>query len=148
MFSWTVDPTIIFVTGFISFLIILSDLKGRIALGILKFRFPPNSNKLKNESLGSPMSFEAPIELLRFNERFSVPLNIFLILKFVPKEIPKSSIFEWVKSKSNPRLNLFLGRRYIDDDNESLTSFVIILGYLNAPKLEKYLEVNSFFSSL
>ncbi len=94
------------------------------------------------------MSFEAPIELLRLSERFSVPLNIFLILKFVPKEIPKSSILEWVKSKSNPRLNLFLGRRYIEDDNESLTSLVIILGYLNAPKLEKYLEVNSFFSSL
>jgi len=53
-----------------------------------------------------------------------------------------------VKSKSNPRLNLFLGRRYIEDDNESLISSVIILGYLNAPKLEKYLEVNSFFSSL
>ena len=46
-----------------------------------------NTNKLKKESLGSPMSFEAPIELLRFSERFSVPLNIFLILKFVPKEI-------------------------------------------------------------
>src|SRR6056300_49385 len=137
-----------FVTGFISFRIILSDLKGRIALGILKFRFPPNSNKLKKESLGSLISFEAPIELLRFSERFSVPLNIFLILKFDPKEIPKSSILEWVKSKSNPRLNLFLGRRYIEDDNESLTSSVIILGYLKAPKLEKYLEVSSFFSSL
>ena len=77
-----------------SFLNILSALKGRTALGILKFKFPPNSNKLKKESLGSPISFEAPIELLRFSERFSVPLNIFLILKFVPKEIPKSSILE------------------------------------------------------
>ena len=148
IFFWTVDPIIILVTGIISFFIILSVLNGRIALGILKLRFPPNSNRLKKESLGSPISFDAPIELLRLNERFSVPLKIFLILKFVPNEIPKSSILECVKSKSKPKLNLSLGKRYIDEERESLFSSKIILGYLNAPKLEKYLDVNSFFSSL
>jgi hypothetical protein len=103
---------------------------------------------LKKESLGSPISFDAPIELLRLNERFSVPLKIFLILKFVPKEIPKSSILECVKSRSNPKLNLSLGKRNIEEDRESLFSSIIILGYLNAPIFEKYLDVSSFFSSL
>ena len=69
-------------------------LKGRITLGILKLRFPPNSNKLKNVSSGLPISLDDPIELLRFNDKFSVPLKIFLMLKLVPNEIPKSSILE------------------------------------------------------
>ena len=68
-------------------------------------------NKLKKVSSGLPISLDDPIELLRFNDKFSVPLKIFLMLKLVPNEIPKSSILEWVKSRSNPRLNLSLGRR-------------------------------------
>ena len=38
------------------------------------------------------------------------------MFKLEPKEIPKSSIFECVKSKSKPRLNLSLGNRKIEDD--------------------------------
>ena len=94
------------------------------------------------------MSLDAPILLLRLTDKFSVPLNIFLILKFVPNDIPKSSIFEWVKSRSNPKLNLSLGNRYIEVFSESLCSSTIILGYLNAPKLEKYLEVKSLSFSI
>ena len=57
------------------------------------------------------MSLDAPILLLRLTDKFSVPLNIFRMLKFVPNDTPKSSIFEWVKSRSNPKLNLSLGNR-------------------------------------
>jgi hypothetical protein len=67
---------------------------GRIALGILRLIFPPNSNRLKKESSGIPKSLDAPIEFFKLIDKFSVPLKIFLIFRFVPNEIPKSSIFE------------------------------------------------------
>ena len=72
----------------------LFKLKGSEALGSLILIFPPNSKRLKNESLGILISFDAPIEFLRFKDRFSVPLKMFLILRLVPNDIPKSSIFE------------------------------------------------------
>ena len=84
---------------------------GNDTLGILRFKFPPSSNKLKNESFGIPISFDAPIEFFKFILKFSVPLNIFLILSIYPTEIPKSSIFECVRSRLKPRENLFLGIR-------------------------------------
>ena len=124
------------------------ELKGRTALGIRRFKFPPNSKRLKNESSKIEISLEAPIEFLRFIERFSVRLKIFLMFKLEPKEIPKSSILECVKSKSKPRLNLSLGKRKIEDVRDSLFSSKIILGYLKFPKLEKYREVSILFSSL
>ena len=58
-----------------------------------------------------PISFDAPIEFLKFILKFSVPLNIFLISSIDPTEIPKSSIFECVRSRLKPRENLFLGIR-------------------------------------
>ena len=137
-----------FVTGFISFLIILLALNGRTALGILRFKLPPNSKRLKNESSKIEISLEAPIEFLRLIERFSVRLKIFLMFKLDPKEIPKSSIFECVKSKSNPRLNLSLGKRKIEDVSDLSFSSKIILGYLKFPRLEKNREVSILFSSL
>ena len=137
-----------FVTGFISFLIILLGLNGRTALGILRFKLPPNSKRLKNESSKIEISLEAPIEFLRLIERFSVRLKIFLMFKLDPKEIPKSSILECVKSKSNPRLNLSLGKRKIEDVSDLSFSSKIILGYLKFPRLEKNREVSILFSSL
>ena len=123
-------------------------LNGRTALGILRFKLPPNSKRLKNESSKIEISLEAPIEFLRLIERFSVRLKIFLMFKLDPKEIPKSSILECVKSKSNPRLNLSLGKRKIEDVSDLSFSSKIILGYLKFPRLEKNREVSILFSSL
>ena len=109
---------------------------------------PPNSKRLKNESSKIEISLEAPIEFLRLIERFSVRLKIFLMFKLDPKEIPKSSILECVKSKSNPRLNLSLGKRKIEDVSDLSFSSKIILGYLKFPRLEKNREVSILFSSL
>ena len=124
------------------------ELNGRTALGILRFKLPPNSKRLKNESSKIEISLEAPIEFLRLIERFSVRLKIFLMFKLDPKEIPKSSILECVKSKSNPRLNLSLGKRKIEDVSDLSFSSKIILGYLKFPRLEKNREVSILFSSL
>ena len=104
-------PILIFVIGLISLSINESKFIGNNILGILRFKFPPSSNKLKNESLGIPISFDAPIEFLKFILKFSVPLNMFLISSIDPTEIPKSSIFECVRSTLKPRENLFLGIR-------------------------------------
>ena len=45
------------------------------------------------------------------------------MFKLEPKEIPKSSILECVKSKSKPRLNLSLGKRKIDLRISTLPSY-------------------------
>ena len=54
---------------------------GRIALGILRFKFPPNSKRLKNESSKIEISLDAPIEFFKLIDKFSVRLKIFLIFK-------------------------------------------------------------------
>ena len=89
-----VVPILIFVIGFISLFIYELKFKGNNTLGILRFKFPPSSNKLKNESFGIPISFDAPIEFFKFMLKFSVPWKIFLILRIEPTKIPKSSMFE------------------------------------------------------
>ena len=73
-------------------------------------------------SLFVEISLEAPKLFFKPNSSISAPLKTFLIERLPPKPIPKSWIFEWEKSKSNPKENFSLGVSIIDVFNELKSS--------------------------
>jgi hypothetical protein len=97
------------VNGIIDFGMILSVLKGKNILGKFNFASAPISEILKKLSFGLAKSLEAPIFPLNPISKVSAPLNTFRIPQKVFPEIPKSWMFECVKSVEKPKVYFFLG---------------------------------------
>jgi hypothetical protein len=73
-----------------AFGMILSELKGRKRRGKFNLASNPNSEMLKKLVLGIAKSLDAPIFPLAAISNVSAPLKMFLMVKEVLPEIPKS----------------------------------------------------------